>query len=98
VNGCGVTVAHLSSSGFVCGHPGGGDRGADPPTGGFFKTTNPQRSKCLTMRCAAIEAVRRSLSWTRFLPENKSAKLIESAMSRGSAGVSFSSASGICGR
>jgi hypothetical protein len=47
------------------------------------------------MRCAAMEAVSRSLSWTRFLPENRSAKLIESAMSLASAGVSLSSASDI---
>ena len=35
--------------------------------------------------------------WMRFLPENKSAKLIELAMSLGSAGVSLSS-SVIAGR
>ena len=47
---------------FVCGQPGGGLRGAEPPIGSFFEITNPQPSRCLTTRCAAISAVNRSLS------------------------------------
>jgi hypothetical protein len=89
------SVTHFRSESFVWGQLGGGFSGADPPIGGFFKTTNPQRSKCRTMRCAAIEAVMRSLSWTLFLPEKVSAKAIDSAMSLASAGVSLSSESGM---
>ena len=38
-----------------------------PPTlGGFFMTTKPQRSKCRTIRSAAIRAVNVSKSWSAF--------------------------------
>jgi hypothetical protein len=76
-----LVASYLTSSGFVCGHPGGGLSGADPPMGGFFEMTNPQRFKCVTMRSATIEAIKRSLSWTRFLPEKSSANAMLPAMS-----------------
>jgi hypothetical protein len=38
---------------------------------------------------ATPEAVMRSLSWMRFLPENRSAKATDSAVSLASAGESF---------
>jgi hypothetical protein len=41
-----------------------------PPSGGFFKTTKPARSKCRTTRWRAIEAMYSSAWWTRFRPSN----------------------------
>jgi hypothetical protein len=63
--------------------------------GGFFINTYPQFSRCRTICFAAIEAVKRSLSWMRFRPLHRSAWLIDSAMSAGAAGVSFGSRSGM---
>jgi hypothetical protein len=49
--------------------------------------TKPDRSRCRTMRSAAIEAAIASASWTRFRPDHRRAKLIDSATSSGLAGV-----------
>jgi hypothetical protein len=89
------SAGHFISSRRVCGQLAGGLSGADPPIGGRFITTKPHFSRCRTIRCAAIEAIIASLSWTRFRPENSNAKATDSAMSLASAGVSFSSRSGM---
>jgi len=62
-----------------------------PPLGGFFITTKPARSKCLTSRFATRSAMNESASWTRLRPAYRSANASAAARSSGSAGVSLSS-------
>ena len=52
-----------------------------PALGGFFMTTKPQRSKCRTIRSAAIRAVNVSESCMRFRPLKQSANAMLSARS-----------------
>src|ERR1700729_347427 len=69
-------------------------RGGEEPTdGGFFITTYPARSRCLTSRCATMSAFRRSESCWLLRPSCLNAKESVSARSSGWPRVSLGSGS-----
>ena len=56
-------------------------------------TTNPARSKCCTTRAAGVAGIYSAASCFRLRSSNRSAKAIELARSRASAGVKLSARS-----